>query len=98
MAVSRQAPESQFAYVVVVSRRARQLMIGGRPLVENPRSRKTSRIAEEELLLGLLEYETPELPADGKRRQAPQVAARAGASCWLSGRRGAACCALLGTL
>ncbi len=72
MAVSRQAPESQFAYVVVVSRRARQLMIGGRPLLENPRSRKTSRIAEEELLMGLLEYETPELPADekeGKRRK-----------------------------
>ena len=72
MAVSTQAPESQFAYVVVVSRRARQLMMGGRPLLDNPRSRKTSRIAEEELLLGLLEHETPELPADekdGKRRK-----------------------------
>ena len=50
MTVLRQAPDSQFAYVVVVARRARQLMIGGRPLVDNPRSRKTSRIAEEELL------------------------------------------------
>ncbi|HTX15720.1 MAG TPA: DNA-directed RNA polymerase subunit omega [Candidatus Baltobacteraceae bacterium] len=72
MAVSKQAPESQFAYVVVVARRARQLMIGGRPLLENPRSRKTSRIAEEELQQGLLEYETPELPEDekdGKRRK-----------------------------
>ena len=74
MAVLRQAPESQFAYVVVVSRRARQLMMGGRPLVDNPRSRKTSRIAEEELQKGLLEYELPELPEgpedkDGKRRK-----------------------------
>jgi DNA-directed RNA polymerase omega subunit len=74
MAVLRQAPESQFAYVVVVSRRARQLMMGGRPLVDNPRSRKTSRIAEEELQQGLLEYELPELPEgpedkDGKRRK-----------------------------
>jgi DNA-directed RNA polymerase omega subunit len=74
MAVSTQAPESQFAYVVVVARRARQLMMGGRPLLDNPRSRKTSRIAEEELLQGLLEYETPELPEgseekDGKRRK-----------------------------
>lgn len=74
MAVSRQAPESQFAYVVVVARRARQLMMGGRPLLDNPRSRKTSRIAEEELQQGLLEYETPELPEgseekDGKRRK-----------------------------
>jgi DNA-directed RNA polymerase omega subunit len=74
MAVFRQAPDSQFAYVVVVARRARQLMIGGRSLVENPRARKTTRIAEEELQRGLLEYEMPELPEeledkDGKRRK-----------------------------
>jgi DNA-directed RNA polymerase omega subunit len=62
MAVSTVAPDSKFAYVVVVSRRARQLMMGGRPLIDNPRSRKTSRIAEEEILLGLLEFETPEIP------------------------------------
>ncbi len=74
MPVLRHVPESQFAYVVVVSRRARQLMIGGRPMVDNPGSRKTSRIAEEELLLGLLEYELPELPpgsaeVEAKRRK-----------------------------
>jgi DNA-directed RNA polymerase omega subunit len=74
MAVFNQAPESQFAYVVVVSRRARQLMIGGRPLLDNPRSRKNTRIAEEELERGLLEYSTPDLPEgseekDGKRRK-----------------------------
>lgn len=60
MPVFREAPESQFAYVVVVARRARQLMIGGRPLVDNPRSRKNTRIAEEELQNGLLEYEASE--------------------------------------
>jgi DNA-directed RNA polymerase omega subunit len=73
MGVSNQAPESQFAYVVVVARRARQLMIGGRPLLENPRSRKNTRIAEEELHAGMLEYETPEVnaeeAADGRRRK-----------------------------
>ncbi|MGH9735256.1 MAG: DNA-directed RNA polymerase subunit omega [Candidatus Acidiferrales bacterium] len=74
MAVQKQAPDSQFAYVVVVSRRARQLMIGGRPLVENPRGRKNTRIAEEELQKGMLEYDTPEPPGDqgsdgGKRRK-----------------------------
>ncbi len=74
MAALRQVPDSQFAYVVVVSRRARQLMIGGRPMVDNPKSRKTSRIAEEELQQGLLEYELPELPegseeSDAKRRR-----------------------------
>jgi len=74
MSVQRQAPDSQFAYVVVVSRRARQLMIGARPMVENPRARKNTRIAEEELQQGLLEYEVPDIPevpddADGKRRK-----------------------------
>jgi DNA-directed RNA polymerase omega subunit len=73
MAALTGIPESQFAYVVVVSRRARQLMIGGRPMIDNPRSRKTSRIAEEELLLGLLEYSLPEVPEaeekDSKRRK-----------------------------
>ena len=73
MAALTGIPDSQFAYVVVVSRRARQLMIGGRPMIDNPRSRKTSRIAEEELLLGLLEYSLPEVPEaeekDGKRRK-----------------------------
>ena len=72
MTVSNTPPDSQFAYVVVVSRRARQLMIGGRPLLENPRSRKNTRIAEEELRAGYLEYETPEVnpeeEAEKKRR------------------------------
>jgi len=74
MPVLKEAPDSQFAYVVVVSRRARQLMVGARPLVDNPKARKNTRIAEEELQQGLLEYELPELPegsedADGKRRK-----------------------------
>ena len=76
MAVSRQAPESQFAYVVVAARRARQLMMGGRPMVDNPQARKTTRIAEEELQKGLLEYDASDLinesqllDKDGKRRK-----------------------------
>jgi DNA-directed RNA polymerase omega subunit len=69
MTVSTSAPDSQFAYVVVVSRRARQLMIGGRPMVENTHSRKNTRIAEEELRAGLLEYETPEIK-DAEEREA----------------------------
>jgi DNA-directed RNA polymerase omega subunit len=64
MVVSRVPPDSQFAYVVVAARRARQLMMGGRPMVDNPQARKTTRIAEEELQKGLLEYETKD-PVDG---------------------------------
>ncbi len=74
MVVSSQVPESKFAYVVVVARRSRQLMVGGRPLVDNPKAHKNTRIAQEELAQGLLEYELPDLPEDaadkeGKRRK-----------------------------
>jgi DNA-directed RNA polymerase omega subunit len=67
MPVSKQAPDSKFAYVVVASRRARQLMIGGRPLVDNPRSRKVTRIAEEELQQGLLEFQTPDVAEEAEK-------------------------------
>jgi DNA-directed RNA polymerase omega subunit len=62
MPVSSAPPESQFAYVVVVARRARQLMLGGRPLIDNPKARKNTRLAEEEMLMGLLEFDAPEMP------------------------------------
>ena len=73
MPVFTEAPESQFAYVVVAGKRARQLMSGASPLVANPRSLKPTRIAMEELNAAQLEYRTPELPddadKDGKRRK-----------------------------
>ena len=73
MAVLREAPESRFVFVIVSSRRARQLQNGARPLLESPRSHKHTRIAQEELEKGCLEYELPG-PKDaeekeGKRRK-----------------------------
>jgi DNA-directed RNA polymerase omega subunit len=62
MPVSNEVPESKFAYVVVAGKRARQLMFGAPPLIANPRSRKHTRIAMEELNARRLEYQTPELP------------------------------------
>jgi DNA-directed RNA polymerase omega subunit len=62
MTVSTQPPDSQFAYVVVAGRRARQLMIGATPLLANPRSHKPTRLAMEELNAGQLEYDLPEVP------------------------------------
>src|SRR5579871_2418217 len=69
-----QAPDSKFAFVVVAARRARQLMMGASPLVANPRSHKSTRVAIEELDAGVLEYQMPEIPGDeddkdGKRRK-----------------------------
>jgi DNA-directed RNA polymerase omega subunit len=74
MAVSKQAPDGKFAFVVVAAKRARQLMAGAPPLVENPKSRQPTRIAVEELSKGALEYELPETleetdEKEGKRRQ-----------------------------
>lgn len=73
MAVSNQPPDSKFAYVVLVARRARQLMAGGRPLVDNPKNHKYTRVAEEELRRGALEFELPEASTgedqDGKRKK-----------------------------
>ena len=73
MSVSKNPPESMFVQVMVASRRARQLQDGAPPLVET-RSLKGTRIAREELMKGLLEYEVPEGPAgaedkEGKRRR-----------------------------
>jgi DNA-directed RNA polymerase omega subunit len=74
MTVQTKAPESQFAYVVLAARRARQIMAGAPPLIENPRTFKATRIACEELEQGLIEYEFLE-PAsvdedgDGKRHK-----------------------------
>src|SRR5258707_5036637 len=48
--------ESKFRFVHVAARRARQLM-GGMPAMLESTSRKPTRIAEEEGLAGLIEYE-----------------------------------------
>ena len=73
MAVLREPPESRFVYVIVSSRRARQLQDGARPLIEIPKSHKHTRIAQEELDKGFLEYELPgskdEEEKEGKRRK-----------------------------
>lgn len=74
MTVQTKAPESQFAYVVLAARRARQLMAGAPALVENPRAMKYTRVACEEIDYGLIEYEfnepaSTEVDKDGKRRK-----------------------------
>jgi DNA-directed RNA polymerase omega subunit len=74
MSVQSKAPESQFAYVVLAARRARQIMAGAPPMVENVRTQKATRIACEEVSQGLVEYDFTEAPAndedkDGKRRK-----------------------------
>ena len=68
-ASTTQTPDSQFAYVIVAGKRARQLMSGATPLLANPRSHKPTRVAMEELNAGQLEYQLPELPEDADKRR-----------------------------
>lgn len=60
MTVQTKAPESQFAYVVLAARRARQIMAGAPPMVES-RTQKATRIACEEVNHGLIEYDFTEV-------------------------------------
>ena len=74
MTVQTKAPESQFAYVVLAARRARQIMAGAPPMVENARTQKATRIACEEVNQGLIEYDFTEAGStdedkEGKRRK-----------------------------
>ena len=74
MAVQMKAPQSQFAYVVLAARRARQLMAGAPPLVDNQRTQKATRIACEEVNHGLIEYDytepsEKEAEKDSKRKK-----------------------------
>ncbi len=50
--------DSNYRYVLVAARRARQLQNGSRPVVE-AHSRKPCRIAEEELQAGKVKWEIP---------------------------------------
>jgi DNA-directed RNA polymerase subunit omega len=52
--------DSNYRYVLVAARRARQIQNGARPVVD-PHSRKPCRIAEEELQAGKVKWEIPQL-------------------------------------
>jgi DNA-directed RNA polymerase subunit omega len=59
--------DSNYRYVLVAARRARQIQNGARPVVD-PHSRKPCRIAEEEIQAGRVKWEIPPMavkePAD----------------------------------
>jgi len=54
--------DSNYRYVLVAARRARQIQNGARPVLE-PHSRKPCRIAEEEIQAGRVKWEIPPAPA-----------------------------------
>lgn len=52
--------DSNYRYILVAARRARQLQSGGSPLIETT-STKPCRIAEQELMAGKVKWETTPL-------------------------------------
>ncbi|HTR66542.1 MAG TPA: DNA-directed RNA polymerase subunit omega [Terriglobales bacterium] len=53
--------DSNYRYILVAARRARQLQGGAPPVIETP-SRKPCRIAQDEIRAGKVKWLIPELP------------------------------------
>jgi len=62
--------DSKFRYILVAAKRARQLQAGARPLIQT-QSKKTTKVAQQEVLAGLVPIEIPELETDanGKKKE-----------------------------
>lgn len=59
--------DSKFRYIIVAAKRTRQLQAGSKPMV-SAQSRKFTRIAQEEVTLGLVKFELTEETKASKRR------------------------------
>jgi DNA-directed RNA polymerase subunit omega len=65
--------DSNFRYVLVAARRARQLQNGAEPMVPS-RSRKACRVAQEEIAAGKITYvKTEEVPVVKPEIDAPEI-------------------------
>lgn len=69
--------DSNYRYVLVAARRARQIQNGARPVLE-PHSRKPCRIAEEEIQAGRVKWEIPPAAAAGAMEAAAEQDSRVG--------------------
>ena len=61
--------DSKFRMILVAARRARQLQLGARPLIQSG-SKKMINIAQQEVNLGLVPYEVLETKQDKKKLKA----------------------------
>lgn len=72
MAIEREY-DSNFRYVLVAARRARQLQNGAEPLV-NSRSRKACKVAQDEIAAGKIAYvKTEDAPTLRPEVDAPDI-------------------------
>jgi DNA-directed RNA polymerase subunit omega len=52
--------DSKFRFILIAAKRARQLQAGARPLIQT-QSKKVTRIAQQEVLAGLVPFEVLEV-------------------------------------
>lgn len=64
--------DSNFRYVMVAARRARQLQNGSQPLVDS-RSRKACRVAQDEIAAGKVSYIRRNVPVLKPEVAAPEI-------------------------
>jgi DNA-directed RNA polymerase subunit omega len=64
--------DSNFRYVMVAARRARQLQAGSQPLVES-RSRKACKVAQDEIAAGKVGYVRTDTPVLKPEIHAPDI-------------------------
>jgi len=64
--------DSNFRYVMVAARRARQLQAGSQPLVES-RSRKACKVAQDEIAAGKVGYVRTDTPVLKPEINAPDI-------------------------
>ena len=64
--------DSKYRFILLAAKRARQLQSGAKPLIHTT-ARKHTRIAQEELRAGVLEFEFPPLPDsdEDRKKKAP---------------------------
>ncbi len=64
--------DSNYRYILVAARRARQLQSGAPPVIETP-SRKPCRIAQDEIKAGKVKWEKTDLAGDHATQAAAAV-------------------------
>lgn len=72
-----QGVDSKFRMILVAAKRARQLQAGAKPLIQT-NSKKPTRIAQQEVSLGLIPYEILELKGSGEDPQSKGRKKKAG--------------------
>ena len=63
--------DSKFRYILVAAKRARQLQAGARPLIQS-QWKKATKVAESEVLAGLVPIEVPDIPQDDGQKRKPK--------------------------